>query len=337
MKMAPRASRRLAKGRTEAEERGPAANAPVAPPAVVRKPKKAITQPKRVDRLSPLSSELLASILHQLSPASAPDLLSLFHFSTVSKHLAVHVKTHLYRHLSITTRTDAHAVHRTLHGNELARCVKSIDADVSKMAKTSSQWLGTSHRLTSKIDEIHTYPLFSKLGWFLFHSMHSLSGIIASCRTLLTLTLFLPSEASAWTQSLCNSLVDLRFLHTLTKDMEIAPHAAGGATTGAGRHEGMDVGWKQKRSVAMWSVSQVCPFIPTAFLPICADSRLRQFLKPLATLKSLHTLRLCGISSDSSTTPPLPHHTLRLIEVVLIEVKSVAPSHSSRTAPGNDN
>lgn len=46
-----------------------------------------------------------------------------------------------------------------------------------------------------------------------------------------------------------------------------------------------------------------------------------QFVKPLSTLKSLHTLRLCGVSSDSSTLPVPPLHSLRLQEVVLIEVK----------------
>lgn len=90
-------------------------------------------------------------------------------------------------------------------------------------------------------------------GWFLFHSMHSLCGIIGSCRTLLTLTLYLPSDASAWTQSLCSSLIDLKLLHTLTKDMEPSWEGA----SGAGRREGMDVGWRPRRSVAMWSVSQV--------------------------------------------------------------------------------
>lgn len=46
-----------------------------------------------------------------------------------------------------------------------------------------------------------------------------------------------------------------------------------------------------------------------------------QFVKPLSTLKSLHTLRLCGISSDSSTLPHPPLHSLKLTEVVLMEVK----------------
>lgn len=48
-----------------------------------------------------------------------------------------------------------------------------------------------------------------------------------------------------------------------------------------------------------------------------------QFIKPLSTLKGLHTLRLCGISSDSSTLPAPPLHALKLTEVVLIEVKYV--------------
>lgn len=167
--MAPRASKRLARGRGKVEEDAVPPLPPTAPPPLPRKPKKTVIQPKQVDRLSPLSSELLAVILHQLSPAAAPDLLSLFHFATVSKHLAVHVKTHLYRSLSINTRTDAHAVHRTLHGNDLSRCVKSIEADVGKMAKTSSQWLGQSPFLkaTSKNEDILT--LFNQIqGGFYF-------------------------------------------------------------------------------------------------------------------------------------------------------------------------
>ena len=167
--MAPRASKRLARGRGKAED--DAEEAPTAPPTLTlaRKQKKAVIPAKAVDRLSPLSSELLAVILHQLSPRAAPDLLSLFHFATVSKHLAVHVKTHLYRSLSINTRTDAHAVHRTLHGNDLSRCVKSIEADVGKMAKTSSQWLGQSpyFKATSKNGDILT--LFDQIqGGFYF-------------------------------------------------------------------------------------------------------------------------------------------------------------------------
>lgn len=50
---------------------------------------------------------------------------------------------------------------------------------------------------------------FHSAGWFLFHSMHSLCGIIGSSRNILTLDLFLPEGATAWTQSLCQSLVDV--------------------------------------------------------------------------------------------------------------------------------
>lgn len=39
--------------------------------------------------------------------------------------------------------------------------------------------------------------------------MHSLCGIIGSSRNILTLDLFLPEGATAWTQSLCQSLVDV--------------------------------------------------------------------------------------------------------------------------------
>ncbi|KAM0747401.1 hypothetical protein T439DRAFT_383518 [Meredithblackwellia eburnea MCA 4105] len=228
------------------------------------------------DKLTPLSSELHALILNHLSPPSHPDLKSLANYSLVSRQLLPHVRIHMYRNLKIDTRTNAHAMHRTLHGNDLNKSVKHITADVGSMAKTSSQWLG----------------------WFLFHSMHSLCGIIGSCRTLLTLTLYLPADGSAWTQSLCSSLVDLKYLNSLTKDLVKSSKSKG--IEGAGSEDGMDVGWRPAKSFAMWSVSQ--------------------FVKPLATLKSLQTLRLCGISSDSSTSPPQTQHNCKLIEVVLIEV-----------------
>ncbi|SCV67189.1 BQ2448_5835 [Microbotryum intermedium] len=226
------------------------------------------------DRLTQLSSELLALILAHLSPKTEPDLSSLYRCALVCKGLLPHVRLHMYRDLRIDTRVHAHAMHRTLHGNDVNKAVKTIEADVGMMAKTSSQWVG----------------------WFLFHSMHSLCGIIGSCRTLLSLTICLPAEATAWTQSLCSALVDLKLLHTLVKDLDPSREGA----PGAGRAEGMDVGWRPRKSTSMWSVSQL--------------------LKPLGSLRSLTTLRLCGISSDSSTYPPTAPHQLRLTEVVLIEV-----------------
>ncbi|GAA5878300.1 hypothetical protein JCM1840_002373 [Sporobolomyces johnsonii] len=239
-----------------------------------------------LDRLTPLSAELISLVLAHLtvpppaaSPAALPrpDLKSLAQLCLVNKGLLPHARAALYRELQVETRVQAHAVHRTLHGNnEVNKGVRAVTADVGTMAKTSSQWLG----------------------WFLFHSMHSLCGIIGSCRHLLTLTLYLPADSSAWTQSLCNSFNDLKYLHTLVKDLEPSADASGRG--GAGKHEGMDVGWRPKRSMSMWAVSQ--------------------FIQPLATLKSLHTLRLCGISSDSSTLPAPPAHSLKLAEVVLIEV-----------------
>ncbi|GAA6002013.1 uncharacterized protein JCM10292_001797 [Rhodotorula paludigena] len=236
------------------------------------------------DRFTHLSSELIALILSHVAapppPASAdsvarPDLHSLTQLALTSKALLAHARVALYRDLTVETRVQAHAIHRTLHGSEISKSVRSVQANVESMAKTSSQWLG----------------------WFLFHSMHSLCGIIGSCRQLLTLTLYLPSDSSAWTQSLCQSFVDLKNLHTLVKDLEPSNDGRGG---GAGKHEGMDVGWRSRKSTSMWAVSQ--------------------FIKPLSTLKGLHTLRLCGISSDSSTLPTPPLHALKLTEVVLIEV-----------------
>ncbi|GAA5898843.1 hypothetical protein JCM5296_005621 [Sporobolomyces johnsonii] len=247
-------------------------------------PPSALKEP--LDRLTPLSAELISLVLAHLTvPAPAatpaalprPDLKSLAQLCLVNKGLLPHARAALYRELQVETRVQAHAVHRTLHGNnEVNKGVRAVTADVGTMAKTSSQWLG----------------------WFLFHSMHSLCGIIGSCRHLLTLTLYLPADSSAWTQSLCNSFNDLKYLHTLVKDLEPSADASGRG--GAGKHEGMDVGWRPKRSMSMWAVSQ--------------------FIQPLATLKSLHTLRLCGISSDSSTLPAPPAHSLKLAEVVLIEV-----------------
>ncbi|GAA6064680.1 hypothetical protein JCM10212_006176 [Sporobolomyces blumeae] len=246
--------------------------------------------PVLLDRLTPLSSELISLILSHLTlppnpatatdaPSSTPpraDLKSLANLCLVNRGLLPHARAVLYRDLHVETRVQAHAIHRTLHGNDANKVVRTITADVGSMAKTSSQWLG----------------------WFLFHSMHSLCGIIGSCRNLLALTLFLPADSAAWTQSLVTSFTDLRNLQTLTKDLEAsssAPHCGG-----AGRHEGMDVGWRPKRDMSMWSVSQ--------------------FVKPLSTLRNLQTLRLCGISSDSSTLVAPPTHSLRLTEVVLIEV-----------------
>lgn len=46
-----------------------------------------------------------------------------------------------------------------------------------------------------------------------------------------------------------------------------------------------------------------------------------QLLKPLATLIGLRTLRISGLSSDSSMLPSPPPHNLHLTEVVLVDVK----------------
>lgn len=131
------------------------------------------------------------------------------------------------------------------------------------------------------------------VGWFIFHSMHSLCGIIGSCRNLLTLTLYMPIDSAAWAQSLCQSLVDvclplsspigcsqvllvlttlpvlfsvrptiqLKSLHTLTKDLyETGKHPKN--KRAVGKKEGMDVGWVKRKKPAMWAVSQVSPYFP---------------------------------------------------------------------------
>lgn len=125
--------------------------------------------------------------------------------------------------------------------------------------------------------------------------MHSLCGIIGSCRHLLTLTLYQPADSSAWTNSLCQSFVDVRprlsllssplsesalipgrvpaqlkNLHTLIKDLEASSDGKGG---GAGKNEGMDVGWRARKSTSMWAVSQVrlpTPFPRTVSSAVCA-------------------------------------------------------------------
>ena len=153
--MAPRSSQRL-KGIASNSNNNAAAAPILVPPApppgplpstLVRTNKKkrketTSTPPDQSDRISQLPSEITANILSQLSPPASPDLISLFHLATTSQSIWLHTKIHLYRDLKINTRTDAHAIHRTLHGNDVNRCVKSIEADVGKMAKTSSQWLG---------------------------------------------------------------------------------------------------------------------------------------------------------------------------------------------------
>ncbi|GAA5831034.1 hypothetical protein JCM3766R1_006212 [Sporobolomyces carnicolor] len=265
---------------TRTSDRPPSLSASPPPPP--------LRKPQELDRLSPLSSELISLILSHLQLAPDPhatgprahvarvDLNSLANLCLVSRGILPHARAALYRDLRVETRVQAHAIHRTLHGNEVNKVVRSVTADVGSMSKTSSQWLG----------------------WFLFHSMHSLCGIIGSCRQLLSLTLLLPADSAAWTQSLCNSFNDLKNLQTLIKDVDPSstePHCGG-----VGRHEGMDVGWRPRRDMSMWAISQ--------------------FVKPLGTLRNLHTLRLCGISSDSSTLPSPPVHSLRLTEVVLIEV-----------------
>jgi len=227
-----------------------------------------------IDRLTPLSAEVLALILEEISPSSAPEPGALFTLLVVSKTLLPHVKTHLYRHLRVDTRVKAHSMHRTLHVSDNNSLVKTITADVNKMAKTSSTWPG----------------------WFLYHTMHSLCGIIGSCHKLVHLTLLFPEQSSPGSNSLCQSLIELKLLQTLTKDLEkMEP-----GEEGPGSREMVSIGWKHKESYAVWSATQ--------------------FLQPMSKLKSLSSLRVCGLSSDSSTTPPLPH-AIRIREIVLVEVK----------------
>ncbi|KAK4056082.1 hypothetical protein OIO90_002813 [Microbotryomycetes sp. JL221] len=227
------------------------------------------------DLLSNLSSELISLILNFLSPLEQPDLQSLSNLCLVSKTMVPHCRMSMYRHLTIEARTKAHALHRTLHHVPTTnKLVRSIMADINSLSKTSSQ-----------------YPY-----WFFFHSMHSLCGIVASCRNVLRLTVFMPMAASAWTQSLFKSLMDLTHLRELTKDLKPSTER----NRGAGYKEGMDIGWRPTTGSSLWSVSQL--------------------IKPLKSFKQLNTLRLCGLASDSSLSALSVPHSCRLTEVVLVDI-----------------
>lgn len=56
--------------------------------------------------------------------------------------LLAHARLLLYRNLVVETRVQAHALHRTLHANEMNKDVRHVTADVEAMAKTSSHWTG---------------------------------------------------------------------------------------------------------------------------------------------------------------------------------------------------
>jgi hypothetical protein len=165
------------------------------------------------------------------------------------------------------------------------------------MAKTSSQWSGNLN-FPSFRDCLHFVTDFVEIAWFYHHCGLSLAGIIVSCRSLLSLSLYLPLESSAWSGSICSSFTDLKLLHTLIKDLD---KSGEGGVPGIGAREGMDIGWSARKNIAQWSISQL--------------------VKPLSTLKSLRTLRLCGISSDTYTSPNVAAHHIRLSEIVLVEVK----------------
>lgn len=76
------------------------------------------------------------------------------------------------------------------------------------MARTSSHWMG-GLKPDSRANAYEPLIVQPTSGWFLFHSMHSLCGIVGSCRNLFTLTVYLPMESSAWSQSFFKSLVDV--------------------------------------------------------------------------------------------------------------------------------
>ena len=222
------------------------------------------------------------------------------------RELLSHARLALYRDLHVETRVQAHALHRALHANEMSKDVRHVTANVELMARTSSQWTGEPRPAplcTTAAAERKEFILTVSapaVGWFIFHSMHSLCGIIGSCRNLLTLTLYMPINSAAWAQSLCQSLVDvclplssrigcsqsltcpdnvaglvlrpttqLKSLHTLTKDLyETGKHPKN--KRAVGKKEGMDVGWVKRKKPAMWAVSQVSPSFPfPPFLRVC--------------------------------------------------------------------
>lgn len=137
---------------TRTSDRPPSLSASPPPPP----PRK----PQELDRLSPLSSELISLILSHLQLAPDPhatgprahvarvDLNSLANLCLVSRGILPHARAALYRDLRVETRVQAHAIHRTLHGNEVNKVVRSVTADVGSMSKTSSQWLGQSSTLS---------------------------------------------------------------------------------------------------------------------------------------------------------------------------------------------
>ena len=103
------------------------------------------------DHFTLLSSELISLVMAHLAavPAAAapdtkPDLHSLAMVALTCKRLLPHARVALYRDLRVETRVQAHAVHRTLHGSDISKSVRSVTANVESMAKTSSQWIGAS-------------------------------------------------------------------------------------------------------------------------------------------------------------------------------------------------
>lgn len=217
-------------------------------------------------------------ILTQLDPLSQSQTALLSH----SMHRLV--IPHLYRSPRLTTRTSAHALHRTLHLSPLANQVKSLKADVGQMARTSSAWQG----------------------WFLYHALHSLVGILSATLHLRELSLFLPIETGPWTNSLTQTLALLPNLTTLTKDLIPTPYQEEHDSC-LGSRERLPIPWRIKRGFVVWS--------------------LETLLVGLEGMGSLERLRLAGLSSDSVTSSMgiggrrEPSTRTGFIEVVLVEIK----------------
>lgn len=125
------------------------------PPTPPPKDARWLPPPEPVDRLTDLPRELLQQILScVLLPSEAggqADRHSLARLALANRKLAVQVRSALYRELDIDTRVQAHAIHRTLHGQVMARGVKRLTANIENMVKASSSWPGASRSLPSPL------------------------------------------------------------------------------------------------------------------------------------------------------------------------------------------
>lgn len=133
------------------------------PPTPPPKDARWLPPPEPIDHLTILPRELLQQIISCVAlPAEAggkPDRNSLAKLALVNHKLAVQVRSALYRELDIETRVQAHAIHRTLHGREMARGVKRLTANIESMVKTSTSWPGASRPLRLELAALAEHAL----------------------------------------------------------------------------------------------------------------------------------------------------------------------------------